>query len=54
MGKAFCLFLMVLGAAAFVFAGPASTPEIDPSSGASALTLLAGAILMFRNKTNRS
>ena len=48
--KVFSLILLGLGASAFLLA---STPEIDPGSSASALTLLAGAILLFRNKTSK-
>jgi hypothetical protein len=31
----------------------ASTPEIDPASGASALAMLAGAMLMIRGRRRR-
>ena len=48
--KVFSLILLGLGASAFVLA---ATPEIDPGSGASALTLLAGAVLLLRNKTGK-
>jgi hypothetical protein len=49
--KVLSIALIGLGASAFVFA--ASTPEIDPGSGASALTLLAGALLLIRNKKSK-
>jgi len=50
MRKILSLILLGLGASAFAFG---ATPEIDPSSAASALTLFAGAILLFRNKTSK-
>ena len=54
MGKLFSLVLLGLGAAALVWAGPtAPAPEIDPASGASALTLLAGTVLLIRNKSSK-
>lgn len=53
MRKILSIVLLGLGAAAFVTAAT-TTPEIDPGSGASALTLLAGALLLIRSKrTNR-
>ena len=50
MRKVFTLVLLGLGASTFVFG---SVPEIDPGSGASALTLLAGAMLLLRSKTRK-
>ncbi len=52
MNKVISLFLLGLGASGLLFSA-AVTPEIDPSSGASALTLLAGAMLLFRSKTGK-
>lgn len=40
------LMLLVLGSTSVSWATP--VPEIDPSSGASALALLAGALLVIR------
>ena len=39
------LMLLILGSTAVAWA---SVPEIDPSSGVSALALLAGAVLVIR------
>jgi hypothetical protein len=37
-----------------VWAGPTvPAPEIDPASGAGALTLLAGTMLLIRNKARK-
>jgi hypothetical protein len=33
--------------------GPAAVPEIDPSSGGSALALLSGALLVLRGRRNK-
>jgi uncharacterized membrane protein YdcZ (DUF606 family) len=44
------LVLLGLGIGSFAFAG-SPVPEIDPTSGASALSLLAGAFLLFRAKS---
>jgi hypothetical protein len=52
VNKILSLILLGLGAGASAFA-VVSAPEIDPGSGASALTLLAGAILLFRNKISK-
>jgi hypothetical protein len=51
MRKLLTFIVLGLGASALAFG--ASVPEIDPGSGASALTLLAGAILLFRSKTSK-
>jgi len=40
--------LLVIGTPSFLWAGPAPVPEIDPSSGMSALALIAGAVIVFR------
>ena len=48
------LTVIVLGVGASVCAlAQVQSPEIDPGSGASALTLLAGAILVIRSRTRR-
>ena len=50
MRKVLSLTLLGLGVSTFLLA---ATPEIDPASGASALTLLAGAVLLIRSKTGK-
>jgi hypothetical protein len=47
------LSIALFGLGASIFAFGAVGPEIDPGSSASALTLLAGAILLIRNKTSK-
>jgi len=47
MRKLSVLALFGLGTSVLAFG---SVPEIDPGSGASALTLLAGALLLFRSR----
>jgi uncharacterized membrane protein len=42
--------LLVVGAPSSVWAGP-SVPEIDPSSGMSALALIAGAVALMRGRS---
>ena len=44
------MFLTVGGAA---FAGTFSAPEIDASSGAAALALLSGGMLLLRSRRNK-
>lgn len=51
MRKAFSIVLFGLGTSVLVFGAP--TPEIDPGSGIGALTLLAGAVLMFRSRISK-
>lgn len=43
------LIIGVCGAASAAF----TTPEIDPASGANAIALLAGALLMIRGRRRR-
>jgi hypothetical protein len=45
------LVLLILGSATLCWAAP--IPEIDPSSGMSALALLAGALLVIRARRNK-
>jgi hypothetical protein len=54
MKKAFVVLSMMLAVAPFAMAvtGP-SVPEIDANSAASALTLLSGALVVFRARRNR-
>ena len=49
--KVLSLILIGLGMSTFA---AAAVPEIDPGSGASAITLLAGAILLFRNRASKN
>jgi len=54
MKKALGLTLVVLGAASFAFAGVVTAPEIDASSGAAALGLLTGGLVLHRaRKANK-
>jgi hypothetical protein len=52
MKRLLSVALFALGAASFAMAlpPPPSAPEIDAGSAASALTLLSGAVLMFRSR----
>jgi hypothetical protein len=43
--------MLCIGMSSFAFA--ATVPEIDPASGASALALLSGALLMIRGRRRR-
>ena len=49
MTKIVGMMLLVIGVAGVAGAVPA-VPEIDPGSGASALALLAGAVLVVRGR----
>lgn len=44
------LIFAAMSAVAFANQGPPVTPEIDPSSAASALALLSGVALMIRGR----
>jgi hypothetical protein len=46
------LTLLLLGAAAYAFAG-ITTPEIDASSGAAAVALLSGGLLVLRARRRK-
>jgi len=52
MTKLLGLILLLVGtsAAALAFAPPFAPPEISPASGASAIALLAGALLVVRSR----
>ena len=43
------MILLVIGSASVAIAAPA-VPEIDPTSGASVLALIAGALLIIRGR----
>ena len=44
------LALLTIGITSVGFAGIPTTPEIDAATGANALALLGGALLMFRGR----
>ena len=48
MAKYTALALLLVGIAGIAGATPVGAPEIDPTSGVSALALLSGALLVFR------
>jgi len=48
MVRSITLALVVLGSAAFAFAGNISSPEIDATSATGAVALLSGAVLVLR------
>jgi hypothetical protein len=50
MNKLVVVALFVMGLSGMALAAPAA-PEIDPSMGGTALTLLGGAILVFRSRS---
>lgn len=47
------LSVLLLGANMAALAGVSPVPEIDPSTGASALALLSGGLLILRSRKNR-
>ena len=51
MSKFAGVVLLVIGASTLCLAG--GTPEIDPASGANAVALLAGALLIIRGRRRR-
>ncbi len=53
MNKIAAVVLLALGCSAVLMAIPPPVPEIDPASGASALALLSGAVLVFRSRRRR-
>jgi opacity protein-like surface antigen len=52
MKKLLAILLCFVGAASVAMAMSAS-PEIDPSSAGSALTLIAGTVLLFRGRRRK-
>ncbi len=50
MNRLVTLGLLLAGCATFALA---SVPEIDPSTGASAVVLLSGALLVLRSRRRR-
>ena len=51
--KIFAMALLLVGVSPFVFAGPPTTPELDPATGVSALVLLSGALLIIRARRRK-
>ncbi len=51
--KTFGMALLVIGVSGLAIAGPASVPEINPSSATGALALISGAILVMRSRRKR-
>jgi hypothetical protein len=49
MLKLIAVALLVVGCSAVAMAGP-SAPEIDPASGANALALIAGSLVVLRSR----
>ena len=48
--KVLGMLLLVIGMSGAAMAAPTGVPEIDPSSGVSALALLSGALLVIRGR----
>jgi len=47
------LTTLLVGIAGFAFAGSSPSPEIDASTGAAALTLLSGGLLILRARRRK-
>jgi hypothetical protein len=52
MHKLIAVVLLLVGASVVAMAVP-STPEIDPASGANALALIAGALVILRSRRKK-
>ena len=52
MNKTIPFILLGVGVSAVMLAGP-GVPEIDPGAGVNAVTLIAGAVLLFRGRGNK-
>jgi hypothetical protein len=52
MNRVLGMTLLLIGASTFAFATYA-VPEIDPGSGASALALISGALLIARDRRKK-
>jgi hypothetical protein len=52
MQKSIALVLLVIGSSAVAAALP-SAPEIDPASGANALALIAGGLVILRSRRRK-
>ena len=53
MQKMIGMMLLLIGVSGAAMAVPVGVPEIDPGSGASALALLSGALLMLRRSRKK-
>jgi len=53
MSKFVGLSFLLMGAAAFAFAGSVAAPEIDGASAASAIVLLSGGLLVLRARRKK-
>lgn len=53
MQKILGLVLVMVGASSVLLAGVVTVPEIDASTGASALAILAGGILVLRARRKK-
>ena len=53
MQKILGLALIIVGASSALMAGAIAVPEIDASTGASALAILAGGILVLRARRKK-
>jgi hypothetical protein len=47
------MVLLIVGASSALMAGTATVPEIDASTGASALVIVAGGILVLRARLGK-
>jgi len=52
MHRLIAIALLVVGSSAVAMAGP-GVPEIDPASGANALALIAGGLLILRSRRKK-
>ena len=53
MQKVVGMALMIVGASSALMAGVAAVPEIDASTGASAIAIVAGGILVLRSRRKK-
>lgn len=53
MQKLLGLILLMVGASVTCLAGLTAVPEIDPASGAAAIAMLAGGLLVLRGRRKR-
>ena len=53
MNKIIGLAMVLMSMSVSAFAVPIQTPEIDASTGASALALLSGGLMVLRSRRNK-
>ena len=53
MQKVLGMALMIVGASSALMAGTPAVPEIDASTGASAIAIIAGGILVLRARRKK-